>query len=114
VFVQATDNTGASYRSTTSTITVLAPAPTAGIKVSSPAPGATVTSPVHFVATATAPSGLYITTFRIYVDGVSAYTTTGGKMDKWLAMAKGTRWVVVQAWDNHGTVYKWSTTLTVK
>jgi PKD repeat protein len=114
LFVQATDNTGASYRSTTSTITVQAPAPTAGIKVSSPAPGATVTSPAHFIATATAPSGRYITTFRIYVSGVSAYTTTGGKIDKWLSMTKGTHPVVVQAWDNKGSLYKWTTTLTVK
>jgi hypothetical protein len=114
LFVQATDNTGATYKSATSSITVKSSAPAAGVTVSSPSAGSTVTSPVHFVATATAPSGLYITTFRIYVNGVSAYTTKGGKIDKWLAMSKGTHPVVVQAWDNHGTLYKWSTTLTVK
>lgn len=114
LFVQATDNTGATYKSATSSITVKSSAPAAGVTVSSPSAGSTVTSPVHFVATATASSGLYITTFRIYVNGVSAYTTTGGKIDKWLAMSKGTHPVVVQAWDNHGTLYKWSTTLTVK
>jgi PKD repeat protein len=115
VTVNTWDNTGAAYTAAT-TVTVQAPPPAivAGIKVTSPAAGATVGSPVHFVASATPPSGLTITLMRIYVDGVSKYSAYASKLDGYVKMASGKRNVVIQAWDNKGTAYKWSTTLAVK
>ena len=81
--------------------------------MASPAAGATVTSPVHFVATATAPTGRAITAMRIYVDGVSVYLTLTASLDTSIAIASGTHAVVVQAWDNTGVVYKNSFSLKV-
>lgn len=75
-----------------------------GVTVSSPGNGSSVTSPVHFVASATSPNP--ITTMRIYVDSVSAYTVSAGSLDTYLAMAAGPHFVVVQAWDSTGAVFK--------
>ena len=71
-------------------------------------PEAAVVSPVHFVASASAPScSKGIAAMRIYTaPGVSAYTVNGASIDTYLKMANGTYNVVVQAWDNCGGVYK--------
>lgn len=89
------------------------PPPTSGVTVSSPAAGATVPSPVNFVASATPTTGNVITAMRIYVDGVSAYTIQAATLNTSIAIAKGTHAIVVQAWDNTGAVYKNSFTITV-
>ena len=68
--------------------------------------GASVTSPVNFVASASAPASRKITAMRIYVDNVSAYTVYTGSLNTNLNMASGGHYVVVQAWDNTGAVYK--------
>jgi Big-like domain-containing protein len=83
----------------------------AGVTVTSPSNGSTVTSPAHFVASAS--SGAPITTMRIYVDGVSAYTVSGAKIDTSVSMAAGTHNVVVQAWDSTGAVFKAPLTVSV-
>src|SRR6202000_2083458 len=86
----------------------------AGVTVQSPAAGAAVGSPVHFVAsaapaTATAP----ITAMRIYVDNVSVYLTSTAKIDTSVAMSAASHNVVIQAWYSKGTVYKQSLVLKV-
>lgn len=87
-------------------------ATTVGVKVCAPASGSTVNSPVHFIAAAK--STLPITTMRIYIDNVSAYSTSAASLDVSLAVASGTHNVVVQAWDSSGAVLKASPiTLTV-
>jgi hypothetical protein len=80
-----------------------------GVTVTSPQNGATVASPVHFVASAMASNGNYIVSMHILVDGVSKYQVNAASLDTQLAIAAGTHSVVVEAWDNLGTLYKSST-----
>lgn len=83
----------------------------AGVTVSSPGNGTSVTSPVHVVAAATSTNP--ITAMRIYVDNVSVYLVSASKIDTSVAMSKATHSVVVQAWDSKGTVFKQALTVTV-
>lgn len=89
----------------------LAAASFAGVTVSSPANGATSGSPVHVVASATSTSP--ITGMRVYVDNVSAYSTSAAKIDAYVAMSQAKHNVVVQAWDSTGAVFKQAITITV-
>jgi PKD repeat protein len=109
-----TDNTGATSSATQSVTASAAPAATVGVAVSSPAAGSSVSSPVHFVATATPPAGRTITSMKIYIDYVSKYSVSGAQIDTSLAMSSGAHHVTVQAWDSAGVVYKNSFTVTVK
>lgn len=115
IVVQAWDSTGAvqksaltvnvAYTTTTQTST------STGVNVSSPADGATVGSPVHFVASTVAGNPIVAT--KIYVDNNIAYSATTASIDTYVAMAGGTRYVTVQSWDNAGGVYKKSLKLNV-
>ena len=87
-----------------------APSTGSGVAVSSPVSGSTSTSPVPVVASATAPSGRTITTMRVYVDSVSAYTVSANQISTSLDMAAGAHTIVVNAWDNTGAVYVSSAT----
>jgi hypothetical protein len=92
--------------------------PTNGTNFNYPGNGpvGAVTSPVHFVASATAPNcSKGVSAMRIYTaPGVNAYTTSGGSLDTYLKMANGTYNVTVQAWDNCGNVYKSPLQVTVE
>jgi hypothetical protein len=83
----------------------------AGVSVSSPSDGATVGSPVHFVASAGADSG--IAAIRVYVDDNSAYLTYSSNFDTNIPIGGGSHYVVVQAWDNSGNVYRQIMTINV-
>lgn len=100
-----TDNNNLSSKATKS-VTVTAPACTSSLKVNvaSPANGSSVSSPVHFVASAT--SGCSINAVRIYVDSQSLYTLNAGSLDTSLALTNGSHNVVVQAWDSTNAVAK--------
>lgn len=76
----------------------------AGVTVSSPTAGSTVSSPVHFVASATM-SGT-VTAMAIYVDNTLQYKVSGAKIDTTLSLASGSRYVVVQSWNSAGDVSK--------
>ena len=89
----------------------LATASFAGVTVSSPAPGSTAGSPVHFVASAT--SANPVTAMRIYVDNVSVYLVSASSLNTSVTMSAGTHSVVVQAWDSTGAVFKTPLSLTV-
>jgi hypothetical protein len=89
----------------------LATASFAGVSVSSPAPGSTAGSPVHFVASAT--STHPISAMRIYVDNVSVYLISASSLNTSVTMSAGSHSVVVQAWDSTGAVFKMPLTLTV-
>jgi hypothetical protein len=89
----------------------LATAAFAGVTVSSPAAGSTSGSPVHFVASAT--SANPVTAMRIYVDNVSVYLVSASKLDTLVTMSSGSHFVVVQAWDSTGAVFKAPLTLSV-
>lgn len=76
----------------------------AGVTVSSPTPNSQNQSSVHFVASAT---GTYsITTMMIYSDNQSVYKVGASHIDTSVNLASGTHYIVVQAWDSHGQVYK--------
>src|SRR6478736_5278296 len=83
----------------------------AGVTISSPSNGATLTSPVHVVASAS--SSNTITSMRIYVDNVSVYSNSSNRIDTSISMATGSHVLVVQAWDSKGTVFKSQITITV-
>ncbi len=74
------------------------------VSVATPTNGASVTSPVRFVASAT--SGCPVNAMRIYVDNQSAYTTYASSLDTSLSLSTGSHYVVVQAWDSTGAVAK--------
>src|SRR5262249_36930263 len=80
----------------------------AGVTVSSPAPGSTSGSPVHFVASA--PSAIAMT---IYVDNAAVYSVKAAQLDTSIPLAAGQHYVVVQAWDAAGAVTKFPETIIV-
>lgn len=82
-----------------------------GVSVSSPTPGATVGSPVKFVASAS--STLPISAMAVYVDGQRAALIMGGNMNIAIPIANGTHSIVVQAWDTKNDVFKATETITV-
>lgn len=84
----------------------------AGVNVSSPANGATVSSPAHFVASASASRP--ISAMRVYVDGRSVYSVSKASLDTYVSMSSGWHSVVVQAWDTGGAVYKSARSVNVK
>jgi len=100
-----TDNAGLS--STASTVVQVY-----GVKVTSPANGTTLSSPVHVAASAT--SAHPITAMRIYVDNISRYATNSSSLNRYVSLSAGTHYVVVQAWDSTGAVFKTPVNITVK
>jgi hypothetical protein len=90
------------------------PVPTnaTGVTVQSPSNNSTTASPVHVVASASAPSG--IAAIRIYVDNVGVYTVNASGVNTGITVSKGKHYVVVQAWDNLGKVYKTPLSITAQ
>lgn len=123
VVVQAWNQAGAVFKSTPMNISVsstgggdttgcAAPGTLPGVNICSPTNGSTVNSPVSIVATAK--SNLPIVAAKIYVDGVEKYTqSNSGDVNQNLSLSSGTRFIVVQAWDSSGAVFKSSVTVTV-
>ena len=75
----------------------------AGVSVSSPSPGATTSSPVQFVASAT---GSYpISSMTIYADNNIVYQAYVSSLNTSVNMGTGSHSISVQAWDTHGNVY---------
>ena len=101
-----TDNAGATA-STSATVTAQP-----GVIVTSPLPGSINASPVHVVASAI--SAANIKELRVFVDGVSRYSTTASSMNAYVKMPKGTRTLVIQATDSAANVYKTSLVITVQ
>ncbi|MGE5112699.1 MAG: hypothetical protein ACM3JB_17675 [Acidobacteriaceae bacterium] len=75
-----------------------------GVSVASPAPNASVNSPVHISASANSSSAITMT--KIYVDNVQKVSTSSSAVDVTLSMAAGLHNVVVQSWDQNGHIYK--------
>lgn len=76
----------------------------AGVTVSSPAPNSQNPSSVHFVASAT--GNHPIVSMKVYSDSSIIYSTNTSKMDTNISMGNGQHYIVVQAWDSTGFVYK--------
>src|SRR5262249_35132613 len=108
VVVQAWQTNGMLYKTS---LTVKAGA-SAGIRISSPAAGATVSGSMHLVANATPSSASTpIEAMHVYVDNQLAYRVSSGNIDTTIPLSSGSHNVVVQAWQTNGTLYK--KTLTV-
>jgi len=97
---------------TSSTSTCAAPA-TAGVKICTPASGATVTSPVAIKAAARAATGTTITAMRVYVDSVAKTTVTGATISTSVAMAAGKHTLSVVGFEANGAALKSTEIITV-
>ncbi len=87
----------------------------AGVTVTSPASGATVTSPVHYVATATASScAKGVASMGIYVNNVKVYVVSGHSLNYELTLSPGSQHTVVEEWDNCKGASTTTINLTVK
>lgn len=89
----------------------LAIASFASVTVSSPTNGATVESPVKFVARAKFTN--QISGMVIYVDSKSVYSTSAASINTSIGMSSGTHAIVVEATNSQGTIYSDSLTLNV-
>ncbi|MEO5936725.1 MAG: hypothetical protein ABIP81_05890 [Terriglobales bacterium] len=112
VVVQAWDSTGAVQKQAlnvnVTTETTTQTTNTSGIEVSSPANGSTVGSPVRVAA-----SSAGATAIHVYVDNTLAFSANAASIDTSIAMAAGTRNIVIQSWDSAGVVRKQPLTVTV-
>ena len=87
----------------------------ATVTVTSPSNGATVTSPVQYVASATASTcSKGVASMGIYVDNKLVYVVDSTKLDAQISMATGAENTVVQEWDYCGGASKTTIDLTVK
>jgi hypothetical protein len=83
------------------------------VLVSSPGPGASVSSPVQIDASATATPGHSISNWSVYVDSVAAYNTGAvSYINPQINISAGSHTVLVRAWDTSGTYGDQSLTLT--
>lgn len=82
-----------------------------GVTVCSPGNGSSMSSPVQIKAAAAAGSG--IAAMKVYIDNQDSYTVQSNSINTALAMGAGSHYVVVQAWDNSGNVYKTPVTINV-
>lgn len=83
------------------------------ITVSSPS-NSTVASPTKFAATAKSSiSGVSITAFKIYVDNNEKYSIGSSSISTSLSLSAGSHYVVLQAWDSKGNIYKKALNLSV-
>lgn len=109
--VQEWDNCGGAAK-TSVAITVTGSG--GAVKVSAPANGSTVASPVHFAAAATTSCLKGVSAIGIYTaPGKLAYTVSGATLDTYLSLSPGTYNTTVQEWDNCGGAAKTPVTITV-
>jgi hypothetical protein len=73
-----------------------------GVYVSTPANGATVSSPVGIVANATTACAKGVAATGVYVNNQRVNVTPGAQLNVQVPMGAGTNYAVVQEWDNCG------------
>jgi phospholipase C len=92
----------------------LTPAAFAGVAVNSPSAGATVQSPVHYVASATSSCAQGVASMGIYTaPNVLAYTSNGASLNTSLNLSPGVYNTVVEEWDFCGGAATVPVTITV-
>ncbi len=90
------------------------PAAFAGVTVTTPANGATVSGPVPFVASATTSCSKGVATMGIYTaPGVLAYVSNGARLNASLNLNAGTYNTTVEEWDYCGGAATKAVTITV-
>src|SRR5579863_7834707 len=97
--VQEWDNCGGSGTKDVP-ITVSSGPAQSGVKVTSPAPNSTVTSPVQYTASATTSCSGGVASVGIYVNNQLQYVANGSSLNTTLTLAPGSYDTVVQDWDN--------------
>ena len=86
----------------------------ATVTVTSPAAGSTVTSPVSYVATASAPAcAKGVASMGIYVNNKLVYTVKSSQLSTSLTLAAGAEHTVVEEWDKCGKASYTTVNLTV-
>jgi len=112
--VQATDNCGGTA-TTPVNITVSTAAAQPGVQVVSPADNSTVSSQVHYVASASSTCSAGVGSVGVYsAPGQLAYTANGSSLDATLNFSSGTYNTTVQEWDNCGGSSSTPVTITVQ
>jgi hypothetical protein len=105
ILIKAWDQWGGIYQQGEA-ITVGTGSSGGGVSVSSPAPGSTVGSPAHFVASASPSGSAPIASMIVYIDNVQKYLVYSNQLDTQIAASAGTHSAIVKAWDNNGTIYQ--------
>lgn len=82
------------------------------VTICSPLNNTTVSSPVRVLAAAR--DSVPVSFMQIYVDGSPVRTSSGGTLDKTIAMAAGTRRLTVQAKDTASVIFKQTIYITVR
>jgi hypothetical protein len=86
----------------------------ATVSVTTPKNGATVTSPVHYVASATTTTcSKGVASMGIYVNNKLVYVVNATKLDHQLSLATGAQHTVVEEWDHCGGASYTTINLTV-
>jgi hypothetical protein len=83
-------------------ISVLITPALAAVTVSSPANNSTVSSPVHYAATASSTCSKGVSSIGLYVNNQRVFVQNGTNLDYNLSLANGTYSTVVQEWDGCG------------
>jgi phospholipase C len=118
VTVQGKNQAGVFFNKTvnitvgTSTPPPCSPTTDPGVAICEPASGATVTSPVHIVATSKSSSSA-VTVMQIYVDGLKKYEVNSPSIDTSLSMTDGTHKLTVQGVNAANQVFKATENITV-
>ena len=108
VEVKEWDNCGGSSGSTVA-VTIQG-----NVSVTSPSANSTVSSPVHFVASAGSSCSKGVASIGIYTAPFQrAYLTDGSKLDTQLSLSPGTYNTVIQSWDKCGGTSTKPVTITV-
>lgn len=95
-------------------LTICAPAAFAGVTVTSPTNGATVSGSVSFVATSTTSCSKGVASMGIYTSpGVLAYVANGSSLNTSLNLSAGTYSTTVESWDYCGGASTKNITVTV-
>ena len=99
-----------------SLLSLLAAVPVFGtVKVTSPTPGSTVTSPVQYVATSTASTcSKGVASMGVYVNNKKIYVVSGAKLNTSITLATGSQHTVVEEWDKCGGATTETVNLTVQ
>lgn len=86
-----------------------------GVTVTQPSAGATVVSPVHYVASAsTSTCATGVASMGIYVNNVLTYVVAGAQLNTTLALKPGPEHTVVEEWDHCGGAAFTTINLTVQ
>src|ERR1700749_439072 len=86
----------------------------ATVNVSAPSAGATVTSPVHYIASATAATCAQgVASMGIYVNNQLVYVVNGAQLNTSISLATGNEHTVVEEWDKSAGRPYTTTNLTV-